>query len=553
MSPRARVLAIAASTLCLAAGLAIGAHADTLVVSADTQTGKARGEHHGAERRRFIAGSLPTIEVRSGSAHRHGSESRGFLRFDLSSLPGGATIDKAVLRLWTGDVEHSGTVDVLPVLEAWEERTLTPENTPMVGSSVASFGVEKADQQHFVSVDVTALVRDWLSGVQANYGLALVGSGLAPLDVTFDSKENELTSHAAEVELVLGSVAGTEGPQGPVGPTGPTGPPGPSALVGYEVVSADSSPATLDATALVSCPAGKLAIGGGAAIQSEPPPPQSIPAIQATPDAASSLQWDVGADAAFDSPFGPGSSTGKSQGTTGLEGSWTVDLVVDFDGGVPSVTQVAFGGRLTTTDDMVLVLDQGNITGQVTGRLTVRPSTTAPAPVANGTFVTQVVVGVTDLIPALTSSNPLFDSFLTLIQSLIGDFFQNQLEVPVTLAASVDLQRTGLVGDHEEFEVRFSVQGQGEIGVGKSGSESTPLGTFTYNLSATGAGQIALQAVGTFVRTTAPRPEVVVAVQQSFPVVESGSATGWQARATELVPTEELWRLRVHAICIQRP
>jgi hypothetical protein len=101
------------------------ARADTLVVSADGQTRSLPGH--------FAPGSVESIQVKNrigprgrhhgsdhGRDHGHEADYRGFLRFDLSSLPDGATIDKAVLRLWASDVDHAGTVDVLPVLEAWE-------------------------------------------------------------------------------------------------------------------------------------------------------------------------------------------------------------------------------------------------------------------------------------------------------------------------------------------------------------------------------------------------------------------------------------------------
>ncbi len=62
----------------------------------------------------------------------------------------------------------------------------------------------------------------------------------------------------------LQGTTGADGPEGPAGPVGPQGAPG---LSGIEVVSRNSGPATnTSAVITVLCPAGKVAIGGGASI-----------------------------------------------------------------------------------------------------------------------------------------------------------------------------------------------------------------------------------------------------------------------------------------------
>jgi hypothetical protein len=78
-----------------------------------------------------------------------------------------------------------------------------------------------------------------------------------------------------------GPVQGPQGPQGdtgPTGPQGPQGPPGPAGpagasggLSGYEIVTGAPVAMTFDdfeMTASASCPAGKLAIGGGVTVAS---------------------------------------------------------------------------------------------------------------------------------------------------------------------------------------------------------------------------------------------------------------------------------------------
>jgi hypothetical protein len=230
MERQSRVLATVVACAWTLGALSTAAHGDTLVVAADGQT-RAFVGHRGEGDRQ----SLGVNNVGPGP------ENRALLRFDLSSLPDGASVDKAVLRLWASDVGHAGTVQVAPVIGPWNEKTQTATHVqqPAVGPPAASFSVARGSQDHFVSVEITDLVRDWLSGAQANNGVALLGSVDAPVDAKFDSKENVLTSHAPEVEVAL---AGPQGPSGPQGPAGPEGPPGPAGGI-----------ASLDALAGASC------------------------------------------------------------------------------------------------------------------------------------------------------------------------------------------------------------------------------------------------------------------------------------------------------------
>jgi len=50
-----------------------------------------------------------------------------------------------------------------------------------------------------------------------------------------------------------------------------------------------------------------------------------------------------------------------------------------------------------------------------------------------------------------------------------------------------------------------------------------------------------------------PAPLSGVVVQDSFPLMQGGAAVGWQARARELTPTNDVWSLRVFATCVDRP
>lgn len=104
--------------------------------------------------------------------------SNTYLRFDLSALPVGITasnVQKAVVRLYLGNVNAAGSFDVYLAHGAWSESTLTYANAPALGILVSSGWQVQATKNHFIDVDVTAAVQAWLTGT-ANDGIALVCS-----------------------------------------------------------------------------------------------------------------------------------------------------------------------------------------------------------------------------------------------------------------------------------------------------------------------------------------------------------------------------------------
>jgi hypothetical protein len=226
--------------LVLAFGLAATARlgADTLHVAADAQTSSIQPTS------RF--GMQPGMSVYSDTSGK--SLLKSHVRFDFSALPAAPAVDKAVLRLWVLTVNVPGKVEVVPILDAWDERSITDASSPPLGSPVAAFGVDKSDALQFIEVDVTGLVQDWARGYLDNHGLALRDAGSGTVDVGFDTKESELTSHAPELEVSLGGPPGPAGPQGPqgdqgprgrvrgpLGDSGPRGPAGPTGPVGAAV------------------------------------------------------------------------------------------------------------------------------------------------------------------------------------------------------------------------------------------------------------------------------------------------------------------------------
>jgi hypothetical protein len=151
------------------------------------------------------------------------------LQFDLSTLPAGTTaaqVSRATLRLYCNRMDTAGLVSLQPVNASWGEYSVTYGTLPSLGGAAQVVSVVQAGA--YVVVDVTGLVQGWISAPSTNNGVALT-AGTAV--VQFDSKENDLTGHAAVLDVALAS-AGATGATGPAGPAGPVGPSGATGAVG---------------------------------------------------------------------------------------------------------------------------------------------------------------------------------------------------------------------------------------------------------------------------------------------------------------------------------
>ena len=207
-------------------------------------------------------GSAPTLLVQGPGP----AAAQAYVRFDLTTLPAGtrgSDIARAVLRLWVAKVTRGGLLDVHSVRGGWSEGALTAATAPGRGrDELMGISVSPQDRNHFLVVDVTELVQEWLDRTLENNGLVLMPNA-AGVSVEFDSKENATTSHEPQLEITLratgaagppGSAgppgvaglqgsAGDRGPAGPAGPAGPPGPPGPPGAAGPVGPSGPAGPA----------------------------------------------------------------------------------------------------------------------------------------------------------------------------------------------------------------------------------------------------------------------------------------------------------------------
>src|SRR5580700_7644480 len=136
-----------------------------------------------------------------------GATETTYIRFDLASIPSGASVSQATLKLYAYAVNTAGSFNVDYVNGSWTESTITSSLAPALGTTIqASVPITTADKNQYILIDITAAVQAWLNGT-ANDGIALVGN--SPVDATFDSKESTTTSHPPELDIVFAGGSGS--------------------------------------------------------------------------------------------------------------------------------------------------------------------------------------------------------------------------------------------------------------------------------------------------------------------------------------------------------
>lgn len=273
----------------------------------------------------YTDASSPTKAQSSSANIKVGANKKGFARFDLDALPRDAVITQAYLRLWVNSVANAqpGVIEVFQATGDWKESTLTHAGMPMVNPiRTGAVAVYPESKGHYVSVEITQLVKDWQygNGIE-NFGLALISTPQWPVEVAFDSKESTGTSHPMEIEVAFegpkgpkgdpgatGAVGakgdkgekgdkgdpGAPGAKGDKGDTGAAGPKGdPGGLNGIHQISSDFDVSNFyTVTRYVDCPAGEVVLGGGAWAFTNLNDPESPPIVyQSAPVGPS--RWQV--------------------------------------------------------------------------------------------------------------------------------------------------------------------------------------------------------------------------------------------------------------------
>ena len=210
------------------------------------ETARAAGANTGADT--YVNATNASINYGTATAVNVGGGNTALIQFDLGSLPSALAagdIAKATATFFVNTVAIGGALDIAQVTSPWTEAGVNSNNRPTYLPPFL-MGVPVTASRRYVTVDVTQLVKDWVTGVAPNYGLQMSAAAGAPTTaVVLDSKENQTTSHPAFLDVVLVSVGpqGPTGPQGPIGPQGPTGPQGLTGASGTNGVNGSQGPA----------------------------------------------------------------------------------------------------------------------------------------------------------------------------------------------------------------------------------------------------------------------------------------------------------------------
>lgn len=173
--------------------------------------------------------------------------SKVYLKFDLSALPNSVAgpiftatnFDfKATLRLYA---TASSRLSTGKRIVAATDNAASPWNEVSFSAPPSASGVNAVPinftntfgKGDFINVDVTAIVKKWLSGALPNYGFVITPDPDPESKLTINSKEsqngNPPTLHIA---LLSNGQPGAQGPAGPQGPQGFTGLTGPQGVAG---------------------------------------------------------------------------------------------------------------------------------------------------------------------------------------------------------------------------------------------------------------------------------------------------------------------------------
>ncbi len=131
------------------------------------------------------------------------------IRFDLSSIPSGSTINSAVLNVYNydGTLPTDLACDIYRVTEDWVEATLVDAIAHDTTTSYDQIIITGVDWYDF---DIALLVQDWIDGTYDNFGIVFYGTSGSGTPQYFRSREASLDNPYLEIDYTTaGSLEST--------------------------------------------------------------------------------------------------------------------------------------------------------------------------------------------------------------------------------------------------------------------------------------------------------------------------------------------------------
>ncbi|MDH6674241.1 hypothetical protein M2277_004933 [Paenibacillus sp. LBL] len=135
--------------------------------------------HHSLEpiKDAFIRESIKTLNYGSEQTMLFGRSDllnevyRGFMGFDLSMIPKGQTLNKAVLKIYNTTARQKLRVGIYEAYSDWAEKSVTWVNQPPIVRNIAI--AEFGDKEGYVEIDVLKAVNSWVNGLSPNNGFII--------------------------------------------------------------------------------------------------------------------------------------------------------------------------------------------------------------------------------------------------------------------------------------------------------------------------------------------------------------------------------------------
>lgn len=140
----------------------------------------------------YLAPSVPTCR-------------RALLRFDLSSIPAGATISKAALQVYQTFFSGVPTgVRSYRVTKSWTETGATwSGNASFFSTAYGFYSCTSATTNHWASFNILGLARSWLSVPGRNFGVMLKTVEYTEYNrEVFDSREATTVAQRPRLKIV---------------------------------------------------------------------------------------------------------------------------------------------------------------------------------------------------------------------------------------------------------------------------------------------------------------------------------------------------------------
>lgn len=135
--------------------------------------------HHSLEpiKDAFIRESIKTLNYGSEQTMLFGRSNslnevyRGFMGFDLSMIPKGQTLNKAVLKIYNTTARQKLRVGIYEAYSDWAEKSVTWINQPPIVRNIAIS--EFGDKEGYIEIDVLKAVDSWVNGLSPNNGFII--------------------------------------------------------------------------------------------------------------------------------------------------------------------------------------------------------------------------------------------------------------------------------------------------------------------------------------------------------------------------------------------